>query len=40
MSNERSPRGDCPAPMADAMAWMASTGAAWDRRLERLRDAL
>ena len=27
-----------PAPLADAMAWMADVGATWDRRLERLAD--
>lgn len=26
-----------PAPFADAMGWMASVGADWDERLERLR---
>jgi DNA-binding transcriptional ArsR family regulator len=26
-----------PAPMADAVEWMASVGAAWDARLERLQ---
>jgi DNA-binding transcriptional ArsR family regulator len=29
-----------PAPMTDAMAWMASTGARWDARLDRLRNTL
>ncbi len=29
-----------PAPMTDAMAWMAATGAQWDARLDRLRDTL
>ncbi|MBI5105845.1 MAG: winged helix-turn-helix transcriptional regulator [Solirubrobacterales bacterium] len=29
-----------PAPMADAMAWMASTGARWDERLARLHERL
>jgi DNA-binding transcriptional ArsR family regulator len=26
-----------PAPLADAMEWMATVGAEWDARLERLR---
>lgn len=26
-----------PEPLGDAMAWMVATGAAWDRRLERLQ---
>jgi DNA-binding transcriptional ArsR family regulator len=25
-----------PAPLSDAMAWMADVGGAWDRRLDRL----
>ena len=25
-----------PAPLVDAMGWMAEVGATWDRRLERL----
>jgi DNA-binding transcriptional ArsR family regulator len=29
-----------PEPMTGAMAWMASTGAHWDARLERLREQL
>jgi DNA-binding transcriptional ArsR family regulator len=29
-----------PAPMADAMDWMASAGAAWDTRLARLQKRL
>jgi DNA-binding transcriptional ArsR family regulator len=29
-----------PAPLADAMAWMAGVGAAWDDRLARLRQAV
>jgi DNA-binding transcriptional ArsR family regulator len=29
-----------PAPMLDAAAWMAETGARWDGRLERLRRSL
>jgi DNA-binding transcriptional ArsR family regulator len=29
-----------PAPMADAMSWMAETGGRWDARLERLRARL
>jgi DNA-binding transcriptional ArsR family regulator len=28
-----------PAPLADAMAWMAEVGGRWDERLERLRAA-
>jgi DNA-binding transcriptional ArsR family regulator len=27
-----------PAPLADAMVWMATVGAQWDERLERLAD--
>ena len=27
-----------PAPLADAMAWMADVGASWDRRLARLAE--
>ena len=27
-----------PAPLADAMDWMAEVGAAWDRRLARLAE--
>lgn len=27
-----------PAPLVDAMNWMADVGAAWDRRLERLAE--
>jgi DNA-binding transcriptional ArsR family regulator len=27
-----------PAPLADAMGWMAEVGASWDRRLERLAE--
>jgi DNA-binding transcriptional ArsR family regulator len=27
-----------PAPLADAMSWMAEVGASWDRRLARLAD--
>jgi DNA-binding transcriptional ArsR family regulator len=27
-----------PAPLADAMDWMAAVGAAWDRRLARLAE--
>jgi ArsR family transcriptional regulator, cadmium/lead-responsive transcriptional repressor len=27
-----------PAPLADAMGWMADVGAAWDRRLARLAE--
>jgi DNA-binding transcriptional ArsR family regulator len=29
-----------PAPLADAMRWMAHTGAAWDDRLARLEQRL
>src|SRR3954468_16616947 len=29
-----------PAPLADAMAWMADAGARWDERLARLEDRL
>jgi DNA-binding transcriptional ArsR family regulator len=29
-----------PAPLADAMSWMATVGAEWDRRLEALRSLL
>jgi DNA-binding transcriptional ArsR family regulator len=29
-----------PAPMADAVSWMASIGSQWDERLERLRRIL
>jgi ArsR family transcriptional regulator, cadmium/lead-responsive transcriptional repressor len=29
-----------PAPFAEAMAWMASTGAGWDERLARLERRL
>jgi DNA-binding transcriptional ArsR family regulator len=29
-----------PAPMADAVSWMASIGAQWDERLERLQRML
>ena len=29
-----------PAPLEDAVAWMAEVGAAWDERLERLRRYL
>ena len=29
-----------PAPLGDAMTWMAETGARWDDRLERLRRSL
>lgn len=29
-----------PAPMADAVSWMASTGAEWDARLARLKGRL
>lgn len=29
-----------PDPLHDAMAWLADVGAAWDRRLERLRRHL
>lgn len=29
-----------PAPMTDAMGWMAEVGGAWDRRLDALRDLL
>jgi ArsR family transcriptional regulator, cadmium/lead-responsive transcriptional repressor len=29
-----------PAPMLDAAAWMADTGARWDRRLARLQRTL
>jgi DNA-binding transcriptional ArsR family regulator len=29
-----------PAPMADAVSWMASIGSEWDERLERLRRIL
>lgn len=29
-----------PAPMEDAVAWMATAGARWDERLERLRARL
>src|SRR3954454_9093605 len=29
-----------PAPMADAMAWMAHAGGRWDERLARLDDRL
>jgi len=29
-----------PAPMADAMAWMAGAGARWDDRLARLEERL
>jgi DNA-binding transcriptional ArsR family regulator len=29
-----------PAPLGDAVAWMADVGAQWDRRLARLRDRL
>ena len=29
-----------PAPMADAVSWMAGVGAQWDRRLDRLRRLL
>ena len=29
-----------PAPMADAIDWMASAGAAWDKRLGRLQQRL
>jgi DNA-binding transcriptional ArsR family regulator len=29
-----------PAPMADAMSWMAAVGSQWDDRLERLRRLL
>ena len=28
-----------PAPLADAIAWMAEVGGQWDERLERLRAA-
>lgn len=28
-----------PAPLADAIAWMAEVGGRWDERLERLRTA-
>ena len=27
-----------PEPLSEAMAWMLSTGARWDRRLDRLRQ--
>jgi DNA-binding transcriptional ArsR family regulator len=27
-----------PAPLADAVSWMASVGARWDERLDRLRS--
>jgi DNA-binding transcriptional ArsR family regulator len=29
-----------PAPMSEAMSWMASVGGAWDKRLARLRRHL
>ena len=29
-----------PAPLSEAMAWMADVGAEWDRRLDRLRRRL
>jgi DNA-binding transcriptional ArsR family regulator len=29
-----------PAPMADAVSWMAAVGSQWDERLERLRRIL
>jgi DNA-binding transcriptional ArsR family regulator len=29
-----------PAPLSDAMAWMADVGAQWDRRLARLKTQL
>lgn len=29
-----------PAPMTDAMGWMAEVGAAWDRRLDALHELL
>ncbi len=29
-----------PAPLTDAMAWMADVGSAWDARLDRLRRRL
>ncbi|WP_241004352.1 metalloregulator ArsR/SmtB family transcription factor [Conexibacter sp. SYSU D00693] len=29
-----------PAPLGDAISWMAAAGARWDQRLERLRDTL
>ena len=29
-----------PAPLGDAMSWMADVGAEWDARLARLRDHL
>jgi DNA-binding transcriptional ArsR family regulator len=29
-----------PAPMSDAAAWMATVGAEWDQRLDRLRTLL